>query len=55
MVPSDRLRGNGHELKHRKLHLNVYFKADQTLAQVAQRCCRVSILGDTQCVNWTWP
>ena len=23
MVPSDRIRGNGHKLKHRKLHVNM--------------------------------
>ena len=23
MVPSDRTRGNGHNLKHRRLHLNI--------------------------------
>ena len=23
MVPSDRTKGNGHKLKHRKLHLNM--------------------------------
>lgn len=44
-MPSDRTRGNCHNLKHRKFHLDVFSKADQTLAHVAQRACEVSVLG----------
>jgi len=43
----------GHKLYYRKFHLKVrksffYCKHDQTLAQVAQRGCGVSILEDIQ-------
>ncbi|KAK4832362.1 hypothetical protein QYF61_021961 [Mycteria americana] len=46
-----RTRGNGHKLKHMKFHLNTrqhffYCEGDQTLAQVAQRGCEVSVCGD---------
>lgn len=43
-MPSDRTRGNCHNLKERKFHLNVFSKADQILAQVAQRSCKISVL-----------
>lgn len=45
LMPSDRSRGNCHNLKHRKFHLNIFSKADQTLTQVAQRGCEISVLG----------
>ena len=49
IVPSDRIRGNG----HMKVSLNIrkcFFHCEdgQTLAQVAWRGCGVSILGDIQ-------
>ncbi|KAK4832687.1 hypothetical protein QYF61_025148 [Mycteria americana] len=52
-VPSDRTRDSEHKLKNRKFHLNMrkYFftvRVVQTLAQVAQRGCGVSIPGDIQ-------
>ncbi|KAK4819917.1 LOW QUALITY PROTEIN: hypothetical protein QYF61_014652 [Mycteria americana] len=50
VVPSDRTRGNGHKWKFRKFHLNekALFngKGGQTLKQVAQKGCGVSVLGD---------
>lgn len=47
VVPRGRLRGDGHKLKCRKIHLNVRekkFIVGQTLEQVAQRGCSVSVL-----------
>ncbi|KAK4825975.1 hypothetical protein QYF61_003544, partial [Mycteria americana] len=53
VVPSDRTRANGHNLKYRRFPLNIretlcYYEGDQALAQVAQRGCGVSTLGDIQ-------
>jgi len=49
VVPSDRTRGSGHV----KVNLNIrkcffHHEEGQILAQVAQRGCGVSILGDVQ-------
>lgn len=57
---SDWAGGQGHKLKHGKLLLhmrrNVFFCADgQTLAQVAQRGCWVSLLGELQNPIWHGP
>jgi len=55
VVASEQTRGNGHKVKHEEFYLNArlfffffHWKDDQTLEQVAQRCCAVSILGDTK-------
>jgi len=51
VVPSDKTRSNGHKLKYRKFQVNTnyffFFPTGQALEQVNQRCCGVSILGDT--------
>lgn len=52
MVPCDRERGRGQKMKYRKFHLNRsiknYCEAGQTLKQVTQRGCRVTILGNIE-------
>ena len=49
VVPTDRTRGNGRQLKHIKFHLNyLNHEGSQTLAQIAQRGCGVSIHEDGQ-------
>ena len=50
-VPSDRARGNGHKLQHRKFHLHMRencFEGDKALEQAAQRACGVSLSEDIQ-------
>ena len=55
LVPSDRTRGNGHRLKHRKLPLNsrkdCFTEGDLALAEVAQTGCGVSLLRDIKNLN----
>jgi len=48
VMPSDRTRGNGHKLKHRKIHLNMRSESDGALEQVAQRSCGFSFSEDIQ-------
>lgn len=51
LMPGDRTAGSGHRLEYRKFYFSVrnsrlfYYKCDQTLEQVAQRDCGISILG----------
>jgi len=57
VAPSHRTRGNGHKLKYRIFLLNIteHFdsEGDPVLAQIAQRCCGVSVLGDNAKAIWT--
>jgi len=50
VVPIDRARSNGHKLNHMKLYPNTrktfYWESGQTLEEVAQGGCGVSIFGD---------
>lgn len=49
---SSKKRGNRHKLEHEKFSLDIRKNAchvsGQTLAQISQRCCGISILGDSQ-------
>ena len=52
VVPSDRTRGNGHRMEHRRSRTQeekfLHCEGDRALKQAAQRGCGVSFSGDTQ-------
>ena len=53
MVPSDRMRSNGHKMKHRRFPPNIrkhcfHCEGNQAHAKVAQRGFGVAILEDLQ-------
>lgn len=48
-VPSESIRGNGHKLELNRFCVNIrcfYFEGDETLAQLTQEGCEVSIPED---------
>lgn len=55
MVTTERIRSNGHKLKHRKFSLNVWGKKNYHEGEVqepfAQKDCGVPILGDVPNVS----
>lgn len=50
VVPSNTIRGNGHNLKHCKFHLNMgeNLEGNRTLEQAAQKGCGLSTSGVIQ-------
>lgn len=50
VMPSNRMRGNGHKVEHKKFHTNMrkICESDRALETAAQTGCEVSFPGDIE-------